>query len=197
MNPPENILINRKLVLGSASPRRKELLAGLGFNFIVSARETEESFPSNLNTAEVAEYLARKKSEAFDNEVNDGALVITADTVVRLDDEIINKPTDEACAIEMLSRISDREHIVTTGVCLRWDNEVTSFSDHTKVVFSSITEDEIKYYLKKCSPYDKAGSYGIQDWIGLAFIDRIEGSYHNVMGLPTSRLYSILKTIKF
>ncbi len=192
-----NLVTGRAVILGSASPRRKDLLSGLGIEFSVQSKETDESFPDSLSSDSVAEFLAEKKSDKYDAEVSDGALVITADTVVRLDNDIINKPLDESDAIKMLKRLSGRSHIVITGVCLRWNEKKITFSDHTEVSFTAMNDDEIVYYLRNFKPYDKAGSYGIQDWIGLAFIDRIQGSYHNVMGLPTARLYSVLKSTDF
>lgn len=195
INPLEKKINERTVILGSASPRRKDLLSGLGLKFIVASKETDETFPSGMDSSEVAEFLSRKKSEMYDIEAAEGSLIITADTVVRLNDEVINKPSDFEDAFSMLEKLSGKDHIVTTGVCLRWDEKRISFSDHTRVSFSVLSADEINFYLENNKPYDKAGSYGIQDWIGFAFIDRIEGSYHNVMGLPTAKLYSVLKEI--
>ena len=158
----------REVILGSSSPRRRELLSGLGLEFNVKSKEIDESFPAEMESSDVAEFLARNKSTNFDDEIKSGALIITADTVVRLNEEIINKPKDMENAIEMLRKLSGRQHVVTTGVCLRWDDMTTSFSDHTRVSFSTLSEEEIIYYLSNYKPFDKAGSYGIQDWIGFA-----------------------------
>lgn len=182
------------IILFSKSPRRQELLRQLGFDFKVMTKDVDESFPSSLATEEVAIYIASKKAKAFDAELND-EILITADTIVAVDDEILGKPIDYADAYRMLKMMSGRAHDVYTGIAILHKHQVTELVDHTKVYFREITDQEIDYYIQKYQPFDKAGAYGIQEWIGLAIIERVEGSYTNVMGLPTERLYKVLRSL--
>jgi len=182
------------VILGSQSPRRRQLLKGLDITFDVVVKPTEEDFHPEMPFPEVPVYLARKKSAAFEEEISasSGILVITADTIVALEGRILNKPAGRNEAREMLKFLSGRKHTVVTGVCLRTKDNETSFSVHTDVYFKPLTDDEIGYYIESYSPYDKAGSYGVQEWIGYICIERIDGSYFNVMGLPVKELYEHL-----
>ncbi len=180
------------LILGSKSPRRKSLLASLGFSFSVRTFPTDESFPTDLPKDEVAEYIARKKADAFtDLKPND--LLITADTTVVRDNAVLNKPCNKAEAVEMLSALSGSDHYVYTGVCLKTTSQTHSFTTATRVYFYKITTAEIEEYIQTNLPFDKAGSYGIQELLGHRSVKAIEGSYNNVVGLPTAQLYQTLK----
>lgn len=177
----------RKIILASKSPRRKELLNLLDLKFSVEVKEVNEIFSDKLKTDDVAEYLAKLKADAF-SELNEDELIITADTVVVLDDEILGKPENKEEAQGMLKSLSGRSHEVITGVCLKTSKKLVSFSSSTKVYFKKLTTPEIEYYIENYQPYDKAGSYGIQEWIGAIGIHKIEGSYYNVVGLPIDQL---------
>jgi septum formation protein len=182
-----------KLVLASNSPRRRQLLTELGLTYEIRLREVDEAFPPHLHRAEVAEFLAVRKAATYLADLAADEVLITADTIVCLDADVLNKPADRAEAQQMLSRLQGRAHDVFTGVCLRTgDGRQVIFSDQTTVYFRPLTPAEIDYYIDTCQPYDKAGSYGAQDWLGLAAITRLEGSYFNVMGLPTHRVWAEL-----
>ena len=182
-----------KLILASNSPRRRQLLTDMGLPYEIRLREVDEDFPAHLRRAEVAEYLAAHKAAAYAPDLAPDELVITADTIVCLENDVLNKPADRAEATAMLTRLQGRAHDVFTGVCLRTgDGRQVVFSDQTTVHFRSLSPAEIGYYIDTCQPYDKAGSYGAQDWLGLAAITRLEGSYFNVMGLPTHRVWAEL-----
>ncbi len=181
-----------ELILASKSPRRKQLLADLGLIFRVETMEVDESFPAELPAGEVAVFLAQKKAQAFLPVLQSGQLVITADTVVVCGDEILNKPVDTAQAQAMLRLLSDKKHQVITGVCLVSSEKTVSFSVRTDVWFKKLSDQEINFYIENYRPFDKAGAYGIQEWIGYIGISRIEGSYFNVMGLPVQKLYEQL-----
>jgi len=185
------------VILASGSPRRQELLATMGIIFSVILKEVDESFPDHLRREEVALYLAEKKSTAYKKEASEGNLVITADTIVCLDQQIIGKPGGFEEGFEMLQLLSGKRHEVITGVSLHTGNQTISFFDTTNVYFKSLTKQEITFYLNTCTPYDKAGSYGIQDWIGFIGVEKIEGSYQNVMGLPVQKLYAELIKLNF
>ncbi len=163
-----------------------------GFAFTIETRPTDEHFPADMPVDEVAEYLARQKAERFTADLGN-RLVLCADTVVILDNEVLNKPADEAEAFRMVRSLAGRSHRVRTGVCLLSPEGMESFTDETTVFFAPLTDDEIRYYIRACAPFDKAGSYGAQDFIGLVGIDRLEGSFYTVMGLPTHRVYQALK----
>ena len=182
-----------KLILASASPRRHQLMCDAGFKFEVRLKHTEEIWPEGLAVEEVPEYLAGLKSKAFDGELKEGELLITADTVVCLDAKILGKPENREHAIEMLHRLSGRKHQVITGVCLTTLQEHRSFSAYTDVYFKTLSDQEITCYVDTYKPFDKAGAYGIQEWIGYIGIERIEGSFYNVMGLPVQQLYEALR----
>lgn len=184
------------IILGSQSPRRQALLAGLDIPFQVMVKDTEESFPHHLPPRDVAMYLCRKKSDAFKQELTEHPdwLVITADTLVSIQGKILNKPSNFEEAFDMLTMLSSSKHTVYTGVSIRTVEKHYVFSEETDVYFDTLTKDEIQYYLNKYKPFDKAGSYGVQEWIGYMGIRRMEGCYYNVMGLPVNRLYHALKT---
>jgi len=180
-----------KLVLASQSPRRQELLGGLHLDFTVQIIDVEESYPEYLTGSEIPCYLAEKKANAYtiDNET----LLITADTIVWHEGRVLGKPTDKADANRMLKQLSGKTHQVITGVCLRTSVKQIVFHVVSEVRFATLSDDEINFYLKNFQPYDKAGSYGVQEWIGYVGVEHIEGSYFNVMGLPIQRLYNELK----
>jgi septum formation protein len=179
-----------RLILASQSPRRRQLLADAGIEFVLAPRiECEESFPNTMPAAEVAEYLSSLKSEAYPEPLGTNDILLTADTVVIACNRLLGKPADRAEAIEMITMLSGRDHEVVTGVTLRSAECVKSFSVVSKVQFRALAQEEIEYYVDTYRPYDKAGSYGIQEWIGYVGIEGIEGSFYNVMGLPVQRLY--------
>jgi septum formation protein len=179
------------IILASKSPRRQELLKLMGFDFQVVLREVDESYPPGLSPSEIAVYISEKKARAFDLLI-ENEIVITADTIVSLDGKILGKPENEDHAFEMLSELSGKRHDVITGVSLLKDHKLSSFYELTEVFFKEISAEQIRYYINTCQPMDKAGAYGIQEWIGLVAVDRINGSYSNVVGLPTHRLYAEL-----
>jgi septum formation protein len=185
---------SRPILLASNSPRRKELLAGLGLTFEVRVKEVHEDFPEHMQREEVAEYLASHKADAYAADLQDEVL-ITADTIVCLGERILNKPADATEAFEMLRSLSGRAHEVITGVCLMTKETKTVFHDVTKVYFKELTDEEINYYIEHYKPFDKAGAYGIQEWIGMIGIEKIEGAYFNVVGLPVQKLYTHLLTL--
>ncbi len=182
------------LVLASGSPRRKQLMTDAGFTFTIETRPTDETFPDTMPVDDVAEYLARQKAEQFRHDLGE-RIILCADTVVIIDGQILNKPQNEADARRMLGLLSGRTHRVRTGVAILSPNGLTSFTDETLVQFTALTDDEISYYIRECKPFDKAGSYGAQDFIGLVGIERLDGSFYTVMGLPTHRVYGELKTV--
>jgi len=183
---------NKRLILASKSPRRQELLGGLDVDFEVKTKDTDESFDESTPLFKVAEIIAEKKALAFKDELQLDEVLITSDTVVIVGDEILGKPKTKIQAFDMLSKLSGKSHFVVTGVCLMSSEKKVLFSDTTKVFFKVLTCDEMNYYIKNYEPFDKAGSYGIQEWIGYIGIDKIEGSYFNVMGLPVDKLYGKL-----
>ncbi len=185
---------NYKITLASKSPRRQQLLSDMGIEFETRLKPVDESFPANLGKDDIAIYLCEKKAKAFMvEEVRENELLITADTIVCLGNEILNKPTDREHAIEMIGKLSGKKHEVITGICLRTAKKMKSFFVSTDVYFKVLDKKEIEYYVDSYKPYDKAGSYGIQEWIGYIGIEKIEGPYFNVVGLPTARLYEELK----
>jgi septum formation protein len=181
--------------LASNSPRRKELLAGLDLQFEVRVlQDIDESYPHDLPTLKIAEFISKKKADAYVETMADDELVITADTVVILGDEVMGKPHDEADAKRMLGELSGRTHQVATGVTLSTKERQMSFSVVTDVTFKQLSADEIDYYVRTYHPMDKAGAYGIQEWIGYIGVTALKGSYFNVMGLPVQRIYEALET---
>lgn len=186
--------MNYKIVLASNSPRRKELLAGLGFDYEVRTLQgLDESYPEGLSMEEIPQYISRKKAAAYT--LNPDELLITADTIVYLDGEVLGKPVDEAEAKQMLRKLSGKTHQVVTGVTLSTTEMQHSFASVSQVTFAQLSEAEIDHYVTHYRPLDKAGAYGIQEWIGYIGVTRIEGSYFNVMGLPVQRLYSEMKKL--
>ncbi len=184
---------NYDIILASGSPRRRQLLAEMDIPFRVETRPVKETFPQNLSPEKAAAYLCRLKSMAFaDKDLKKHTLLITADTIVALENRILGKPADVKAATMMLRQLSGRKHEVITGVCLRLGKRMKVFTSSTTVYFKNLSEKEIDYYVKQYKPLDKAGAYGIQEWIGHVAIHKIEGSYFNVMGLPTHRLYEEL-----
>ena len=189
-------LKNHRLILASASPRRRELLASCDIDFTLAEKfECEECYPANLEADRVAEYLSQLKSEAYPQALTEGDILLTADTVVIAGGEILGKPKDNADAERMLQTLSGATHKVVTGVTLRTTTQRISFSAESLVTFRLLENEEIAYYIEKYRPMDKAGAYGIQEWIGYVGIERIEGSFYNVMGLPVQRLYVELQRL--
>lgn len=182
-----------KVILGSKSPRRQELIKGLGFDVEIRTKEVDEIFPEDLNVQHVAEYLAQLKSQPLREGLNSNELLITSDTVVLRGSEILGKPRDRSEAIAMISSLSGKRHEVITGVCMLDNNKEVRFSNTTEVYFEALELDEITYYVDQYKPYDKAGAYGIQEWIGYIGIQRINGCYYNVMGLPLNEVYQTIK----
>ena len=183
-----------RVILGSQSPRRQELLRGLGIDFEVKTIDgQEELFPRDLPVEQIPQYLAVQKAEALGEFIDDDTLLITADTIVTLDGGVFGKPKDRAEAHAMLRALSAATHEVITGVCVTTAARREVFAASTRVTFGCLTDDEIYYYIDKYQPFDKAGAYGIQEWIGFVGVERIEGSFYNVMGLPVQRIYNILK----
>lgn len=185
-----------KVVLASNSPRRKELLSGLGIDYEVKTLpDIDESFPKGLSEVETAAYIARAKADVYRSVMQFDELIITADTIVWLDGEVMGKPDDGEDARRMLRSLSGKTHQVITGVCLTTVDIQKTFATVTDVTFSALSEEEIDYYVDRYRPMDKAGSYGIQEWIGFVGVENISGSYFNVMGLPIQRLYTELKKL--
>ncbi|MCL2027778.1 MAG: Maf family protein [Bacteroidales bacterium] len=184
------------LILASQSPRRQALLKAMDLDFQVMTNSVDETFPNDIPVENVAEYLAEKKADAFDfAELPTDSKLVTCDTVVIMDHEILGKPQNFDDAFGMLKKLSGRQHTVVTGVCIKTQTEKKLFSETTFVHFKPLTDQQIRYYVDTYQPYDKAGGYGIQDWIGLVGIDKIEGCYYNVMGLPASKLAAKLQEL--
>ena len=182
-----------RLLLASNSPRRRQLLTELGLPYEIRLKEVDESYPPHLRRAEVAEYLAARKAAAYAPDLAPDELLLTADTIVCLADDVLNKPATAAEAVRMLTRLQGRAHDVFTGVCLLGgDGRQVVFSDQTTVHFRPLTAAEISFYVENYQPLDKAGAYGAQDWLGMVAVTRLEGSYFNVMGLPVHRVYEEL-----
>ncbi|MCH2235484.1 MAG: Maf family nucleotide pyrophosphatase [Crocinitomicaceae bacterium] len=185
--------IDLNIILGSKSPRRVELLKGLDIDFSSRVVETDEVYPSDLSPIDVPSYLALEKANAQEDLLQEDELLITADTIVLVEGIILEKPKSKEEAIQMIRALSGRTHTVITGVCLKTKSDTYTFSDETNVTFIDLLDTEIDYYISKYKPYDKAGSYGVQEWIGYIGIEKMEGSYYNVMGLPVQKLYAELK----
>ncbi len=181
----------KKIYLASKSPRRQELLKLMNLDFTLLLQDADEIYPDTLKTGEIAEFIANKK--LADLEIPEDGIVLTADTIVVIDEEILGKPKDENEAFLMLKKLSGRMHQVITGVCLKSADKHISFSDITEVYFRKLRDEEIKAYILQYQPLDKAGSYGIQEWIGIAGITRINGSYTNVVGLPSEKVFAALQ----
>jgi len=187
-------LINKRIKLASKSPRRQQLLEGLGLTFEVWTKDVDEDYPAHLEREAIPLFLAAKKAEAFRSELSIDDILITADTIVWIDGQVLNKPMDRSEAIRMIGMLNGNTHEVYTGVSIVSIGKTELLWDQTRVHFARLTDSEIEHYVDNYSPFDKAGSYGAQDWIGLVGIDRLEGSYFNVMGLPVHKVYQALKT---
>jgi septum formation protein len=179
------------VILASKSPRRQELLSLMNINFRVVLKDVDESYPEGISPTEIALHIAEKKCKAFDEMVED-EVVITADTIVSIDNQILGKPESSEHAVAMLQTLSGRKHQVITGVCILYKQQYNLFYDVSEVLFRVMTDDEINFYVDKYQPLDKAGAYGIQEWIGITGIVKIDGSYTNVVGLPTEKVYQAL-----
>ncbi|WKS95205.1 Maf family protein [Riemerella columbina] len=186
--------MRKQLYLASQSPRRKELLEQLGYPFQVVSINCEEIYPKEMPVSEVAGYLSQLKAEAF-RALEPHEVLLTADTIIAVENEVLGKPKDEAHAKTMLRQLSGRTHQVYTGISLRTAERIITKTDVAKVTFFPMTEAEMDFYIQKFKPWDKAGAYGIQEWLGMAKIQKIEGSFYTIMGLPTHLVYEILSTI--
>jgi septum formation protein len=186
-------LKNYRIILGSQSPRREELLNGLNIPFETAVIDVEETYPREIVGVDIPMYLAEKKANAYEKNLDENTMLITADTIVWLEGRVYNKPKDKADAAAMLKNLSGKTHQVITGVCITTKNKRRTFHVISEVRFARLTNQEIEFYLDNYQPYDKAGAYGVQEWIGYIGVEYIEGSYFNVMGLPIQRLYTELK----
>ncbi|MEI8086138.1 MAG: Maf-like protein [Paludibacter sp.] len=186
-------LKNYRIILGSQSPRREELLNGLNIPFETAVIDVEETYPREIVGVDIPMYLAEKKANAYDKNLDENTMLITADTIVWLEGRVYNKPKDKADATAMLKNLSGKTHQVITGVCISTKHKRKTFHVISEVRFARLTNQEIEFYLDNYEPYDKAGAYGVQEWIGYIGVEYIEGSYFNVMGLPIQRLYTELK----
>ena len=189
------MLVSRPVILASNSPRREQLLRDTGINFVIKSKNVKEYYNSSLKREQIPLYLSQIKAEAFKDEITN-EIVIAADTIVHLDGKILEKPIDKNHAIEMLLKLSDKCHEVITGVTILTKESSASFFEITKVYFAEMNVDIVEYYVNKFNPLDKAGAYGIQEWIGLTHVRKIEGCYYNVMGLPVQRLFVEIAKIK-
>ncbi len=187
-------LASYKVILASTSPRRQQLLTELALDFTIEKREVEERYPKYLHGSEITDYLAELKAAVFEGDLNEGELLITADTIVRFQGQVLGKPKDQQEATSMLKALSGQVHEVITSVSLTTLQKQVTFHDTTRVSFKELTEAEIDFYIEQYQPYDKAGAYGIQEWLGYVAVEKLEGSYFNVMGFPVHKFYKeILK----
>lgn len=195
MVTPFDNLRKYSIILASGSPRRKELLSSVGIDYKVRIiDDIDESYPENMKAEDIPQFISRKKAAAYRKDLSKGELIITADTVVAVDNKILGKPKDKTEAVKMLRLLSGRKHQVITGVTVMTSEREETFAAVSNVCISKLSDEEIDYYIEKYKPYDKAGAYGIQEWIGMIGVTEIEGSFFNVMGLPVQRLYTLLKT---
>ena len=185
-----------KILLGSNSPRRKELLQNLGFDFEVFSINCDEIYPENLEVEKIASFLSELKANAF-RKIEKDEILLTADTIVTFENKVLGKPKNREEAVEMLSHLSGKTHQVYTGISFKNTEKIITKTDVADVEFSKITDEEIAFYIKNYQPFDKAGSYGIQEWLGMAKISRINGSFYTIMGLPTHLVYETLKDLGF
>lgn len=185
-----------KIILASGSPRRQQFFKELDLDFEIRIKEVEEIYPDTLQGVEITNYLAKLKSAAFDNDIQPNEIIVTSDTIVWLDNKALGKPKDKEDAFLMLQSMAGKTHEVITSVCFKTINKIDILNCVTRVTFNPITDDEIRFYIDKYQPFDKAGAYGIQEWIGLMAIAKIEGSYTNVVGLPTDLVYRYLSNLK-
>jgi septum formation protein len=188
--------INHQIILASGSPRRQQFFTDLDLDFEIRIKDTEEVYPDNFKAGEITEFLAKLKASVFVDELKENDILVTSDTIVWLENEALGKPENFDDAFNMLTKMSGKTHTVYTSVCIKTKVSEIVFTDETKVTFKNLSPGEITYYLQNYQPYDKAGSYGIQEWIGLVAIEKMEGSYTNVVGLPTSKLYQELLNLK-
>ena len=185
-------LKNYKIILASGSPRRQQFFKDLDLDFEIRLKDVEEIYPPNLTEEDITDYLAVLKSDAFEGELSENEILITSDTIVWHEGKALGKPKDYDDAFTMLQSLSDKMHLVITSVCFKTKHKTEVISEVTKVTFHPLSDEEIKYYLDHYKPFDKAGSYGIQEWIGFIGVAKIEGSYPNVMGLPVDKVYQYL-----
>lgn len=185
-------LESTKIILASGSPRRQQFFKDLDLDFEIRLKETEELFPDTLKAEEITDYLAQLKANAFEGELLENELLITSDTIVWHNNKALGKPKDYQDAFEILQSLSNSTHEVITSVCFKTNTTINVINEKTKVTFSTLSDASIKYYLEKYQPYDKAGAYGIQEWIGFIGVSKIEGSYTNVMGMPTDKVFEYL-----
>ena len=183
------------IILASGSPRRQQFFRDLGLDFEIRLKPVEEKYPSELKDVEITNYLAELKAAAFDGELKTNDILVTSDTIVWHEGKALEKPTDPAHALEMIQTLGGKTHEVITSVCFKTSEKMRTVHAITRVTFSSLEDDEIQYYINKFRPFDKAGAYGIQEWIGLIGVEHIEGSYFNVVGLPTHLVYQTLREI--
>ena len=189
------ILKDYKIILASGSPRRQQFFKDLDLDFEIRLKEIEEVYPPNLREEDITDYLAVLKSDAFEGELKEGEILITSDTIVWHENKALGKPKDDQDAFAMLKSLSNKTHKVITSVCFKTKDKVEVISDTTHVTFNDLSDAQIQYYLDKYQPYDKAGSYGIQEWIGFVGVSKIDGSYANVMGLPVDKVYDYLSKL--
>lgn len=195
MVTPFDNLKKYSVILASGSPRRKELLSAVGIDYEVKViKGIDESYPTDMDAVEIPQFISRQKAAAYKKDMSGNELIITADTVVSVENKILGKPQDKEEAVKMLNLLSGRKHQVITGVTVLSKEREETFAAVSHVTIAPLSEKEIDYYIEKYQPYDKAGAYGIQEWIGMIGVTEIEGSFFNVMGLPVQRLYSLLKT---
>ena len=187
---------NYKIILGSGSPRRQQFFSDFDLEFEIRVKEIEEVYPAHLKATEITNYLALLKANAFNDELLDNELLVTSDTIVWQNNCAIGKPKNFENAVEMLQNLSNKKHQVITSVCFKTNTKTEVFSEITEVTFTELSLNDIHYYLNTYKPYDKAGGYGIHDWIGFIGISKIEGSYTNVVGLPTHLVYDFLRNLK-
>jgi len=186
------ILQHKNIILASGSPRRQQFFKEMDLNFSIQLKDVEEIYPNHLKAEEITNFLAELKANAFENELNENDILVTSDTIVWLNEKALGKPKDYDDAFKMLQQLANQTHEVITSVCLKSVEKIEIFHCTTKVTFAALSDENIRYYLDNYKPFDKAGSYGIQDWIGLIGISKIEGSYTNVVGLPTEMLFQKL-----
>ena len=191
----KNKLQNYHLVLASGSPRRQQFFKDLDLNFEIRLKDIEEIYPPELKAEEITNYLAELKASAFEGELQANEILITSDTIVWHNNKALGKPKDEQDAFDILKSLSNSTHEVITSVCFKTNSKTTLLHEITKVTFNELSDEAIRYYIKKYKPFDKAGAYGIQEWIGFVGVSKIEGSYANVMGMPTDKVYEYLSNL--
>lgn len=191
----KNKLKKYTLILASGSPRRQQFFKDLDLDFEIRLKEIEEVYPPELKAEEITNYLATLKASAFEGELNPNEILVTSDTIVWHNDKALGKPKDEQDAFEILKSLSNATHEVITSVCFKTNEKIDLLHEVTKVTFNKLSEESIRYYLENYKPYDKAGAYGIQEWIGFVGVSKIEGSYANVMGMPTDKVYEYLSKL--